>query len=236
MSANKIGSVSSTRPKLNLKGQSAEPASVERQISPGLYRISPDHFSPKANKYNNPFIFGTTAAAAGKIKEITSRLRADGPSGPQVIISKNLQQPFRIARFVRFNKQLNISLSDVLLTPLATWGCVSGCIRTATRASRTDQSFMRPKHDVDELVLVCAFCSASVPFGEVIVRVAHSGSAQRTLELLAHLSEQHAAECRGRKGPSLVLQDDVQFGVSETSSGIAATYATSKGKPRIDNA
>lgn len=222
--------VKSMRPKLKLQEQPFGRASVAdstEQISSELDRKIPDHFSPKPNNNYNPFTFRT--AVTDKIIDISSQLRVDGPSDLQVGNNAKTQESIRIARLEPLVKQPIASLSDALLTPLATLGCVSGRIRDATRASRIAQSSTRPKLDADELVVKCAYCNASVPLAEVIARVTHSGSAQRTMELLAALAEEHAVECRGRKGPSLVQEDDVQFGVSEASSGLAAYYITSKG-------
>ena len=47
------------------------------------------------------------------------------------------------------------------------------------------------------------------------------------MELLATLSTEHKAECRGLKGVELLKEDDVQFGVSEGSSDIDANIMRS---------
>ena len=94
-----------------------------------------------------------------------------------------------------------------MLTPVATFGCMS----------------------VHGIVRQCALCSKSIAIAEVLTRFTHSRSPKCTIELLAMLSNEHKAECRAMEGADRLMEDDVQFGVSEGSLNIDANVVITRG-------
>lgn len=87
--------------------------------------------------------------------------------------ARTIHQPIRIARFQSFLRQSFVSHSNALLTLIATSGCASGLINARTNHSSTRQK-------MDELVIECAFCEASIALARVIDRLANSDSVKNS--------------------------------------------------------
>ena len=124
-----------------------------------------------------------------------------------------------------------ISNYDALISIIATFSGFSVHMRTRSKVSGVEITHTPSINVFDELILQCAFCNVSVMLAEVLSRFNPAGSLKCTLELLATLSTEHNAdcECRRLKGAEHLMEDDVQFGVLESSSDIDANIMNSKG-------
>ena len=130
------------------------------------------------------------------------------PNQQPVLVQKHaIYQPIRLAQLYRLIGQPIFSHCDALLTPVATFGCVS----------------------VHGIVLQCALCSKSIALADVLARFTHSRSPRCTMELLTTLSKEHKAECRAMKVVDRLNDDDVQFGISEGNIDIEANILRFKG-------
>ena len=130
------------------------------------------------------------------------------PNKQPVLVQKHaIYQPIRLAQLDRLIAQPIFSQCVALLTPVATFGCVS----------------------VHGIVHQCAFCSNSIPLAEVVARFTQSRSPRCTMELLATLSKEHNSECRAMKVVDRLNDDDVQFGISEGNIDIDPNILSFKG-------
>ena len=145
-------------------------------------------------------------------------------------INRTIHQSIRIAKLDHLIGQTIVSHCDALLTPLATFGGFSVHRRTRIIVSNYRIAHTQSRNALDGVTLQCAFCNVHVPFAEALSRFRLSGSPNCTLELLATLSTEHKAECRGLKGAERLKEDDVQFGVSERSSDIDANIVSSRSR------
>ena len=185
-------------------------------INPGLERNEITNHSPSATEFLENLIINKTTI--DNVNSTTKQLHLDDPPAPQLKTNKRLLHlPIRLAHFDPILMHLNLKHSDALLiTPLATFGCVSLSSRPGARGhidGRTTQSHQRAVFDD---VLECAFCNASLPLANLLGHANHN--AKFTVELQATLAEEHAEGCRGRNGVNLMNADDDQIGVLEGTS------------------
>ena len=159
-------------------------------------------------------------SAVSKINEVIyKQLHSDLPLLVQLEnIIHTVHQSIRLA-------QLNHLLGgqshwNALLTPMATFGCMSVHRRTRITVSEGKITQTPHKNSLDRIILECAFCNVSVPLAEVLTRFTLSGSAKCTIELLAMLSTEHKETCRALKAVDRLKEDDVQFGVAEGNTEI----------------
>ena len=159
-------------------------------------------------------------SAVSKINDVIyKQLHSDLPLLMQLENTKHtVHQSIRLA-------QLNHLLGgqshwNALLTPMATFGCISVHRRTRITVSEGKITQTPHKNSLDRIILECAFCNVTVSLAKVLSRFSLSGSAKCTMELLATLSTEHKAACRALKAVDLLKEDDVQFGVAEGNTEI----------------
>ena len=188
--------------------------------------MPPNSPRPSPNQ-GSPFLEGFGEALAeisahditgGLSKPLSNQLYIDSPE-PRLLLPPDpflRHQQLRIARSSLFNRCFQ--RSGILLGPLVTVGCVSICRSHLQPILQPTPSPQQLEFSLDNLVLACGFCNASIPVADVLSRIAHPENAQCTAELLELLASEHAVECRGRNAAEQLYEEDAMFGVSESSS------------------
>ena len=192
-------------------------------INPGLERSEITNHSPAAFEISE--ISFTRSSIIDNVncnREHSEQLHLDRPPAPQVKPRDHLETmrllhvPIRLAHFDPILKHPNLQHSDALLTPLATFSCVSAS-RSGNKCHIDDRTTQSPRRAIlDDIVLECAFCNTSISLANFFARA--NNNAKLTMELLETLATEHAVWCTGRNGVDLMNADDAQFGVSEGES------------------
>ena len=172
-------------------------------------------------------LFQNLSAVRKINKVIYKQLQSDLPLLVQLEnIRHTVHQSIRLAQLIHLLD--GQSHWNALLTPMATFGCMSVLRRTRSTVFEGKITQTPHKNSLDRIILECAFCNVSVSLAEVLSRFALSGSAKCTMELLATLSTEHKAACRALKAVDRLKEDDVQFGVAEGNTEIDANTMSSK--------
>lgn len=145
-------------------------------------------------------------------------------------IKRSVHQSIRLAQLDALIGQTIFSHCNALLTPMATFGCVSVCRHTGITVFEDKITHSSSGNTIEGIILQCAFCDVSIPFAKMISCFTLSGSPKCTMELLATLSEEHKAECRGLKGADRMNEEEMQFGVSEGGSDVINSTSTLQNK------
>ena len=132
-------------------------------------------------------------------------------------------QQLRIARNFKLIDH-RFSLSQLLLTPLATFGCASVHI--------INNPIKQPQHSdcsLDCLVLNCGLCNASNSFIDVHSRINYVKNVECTAEFLKVLAKMHTVECIGHNAAEQLQVDEVMSCVSESIShqSVGGSHKTS---------
>ena len=196
-------------------------------LKPGRAKTYIAHRSPETNNDQKNLFQKSTSVSNDN--SIFKQLYLDKQPQTQLEdINRTIHQSIRVANLDHLIGQPIVSHSDSLITPLATFGGFSVHRRTKIIVPNGRIAHTQSRNTLDGVILQCAFCNAFIPLAEVLSRVRLSGSPKCTLELLATLSTEHKAECRGLKGAERLTEDDVQFGVSERSSDIDSNIVSSR--------
>lgn len=145
-----------------------------------------------------------------------------------------VHQPIRVARFETYRPTEVSDTSQCLECLLATHGQLAPTksIKKQARSTSMFSSFRAAA----ELMLECAHCRVPIPFAD-IARHQPLSTITHTLELLSKvLGPQHDAQCSGRSGGELVLEDDTQMSVeavSELNFFPSQTIDSTSGTPFI---
>ena len=136
---------------------------------------------------------------------------------------KFYHQQLRIAQNYKLI-DYRFSLSQLLLTPLATFGCESVSIINTTLKPPQHSKF-----SLDCLVLNCGSCNASISFMDVLSRIEFVTNVECTAEFLKVLAKMHALECIGHKAAEQLQVDEVMSFVSENPShqSVSGNHMTS---------
>ena len=142
-------------------------------------------------------------------------------------IKSTSYQSIRLAKLDYLIGQPIFLNSNALVTPIATFGGFAINRRTRSNVLDGNISHTSPQTALEGIEFQCAFCNVCIPFAKVNNDLPLSSSPKCTIEFLAKLSTEHKAECRALKGAHCIMQDDVQFGISEGSSDIEANIKRS---------
>ena len=142
-------------------------------------------------------------------------------------IKSTIYQSIRLAKLDYLIGQPIFSNCNALVTPIATFGGITVHKRIRSKVLGGNINNTPPRTALEGIVFQCAFCNVCIPFAKVNNDLPLSGSPKCTLEFLAKLSTEHRAESRALNGAGCLMQDDVQFGISEGSSDIEANIKSS---------